>query len=476
MAGGNTADGAGGKKARPELFADTYRPVRLPWLYRPAAVLLVAVALVQPLVYFAAIAGVGWATLWWGSWGTRLLSAGSTGYGYRARGLIMLLRVFVYLTPLVGGVMIVLLLLGALFPSRRDPGPRGYPLARVEHRLIYAYVDKLCDIMRAPRPVRIDLRPDANASASFDGGWSWIVRRRMVLTIGTTLIAGMTRRELTGVIAHEIGHFTQGMGMRSTRLLAAINRWFFRVIHERGLVDDILGDGRDSEWVLIQLGSALIAFSLVVIRTLLWGIASVSRLITMFMLRRMEIAADRCEARVAGSEAFVRSMARIVELNEGFRKAMELTRLEAVQRRLPEDFAGLALALTPRLPRDPNGFVSGFSESGSLWSTHPPMAQRVALAIRMAEPGIVLSDGPATKLLAPFDGVSRSVTKHLHEQVVGGSLAGIRVLSTDALLGRGEHDPARIRAAAPAQPQPVKKGEARHEPVSDGEVIPFADS
>lgn len=475
MAGGSAAGGVAPKKPRPELFADTYRPVRLPWLYRPAAVLMVIVALVQPLVYFAAIAGVGWATLWWGSWGTRLLTVGSSGYGYRTRGLVMLLRVFLYMTPLVGGAMIVLLLLGALFPSRRDPGPRGYPLARVEHRLIYAYVDKLCDIMRAPRPVRIDLRPDANASASFDGGWSWVVRRRMVLTIGTTLVAGMTRRELTGVIAHELGHFTQGMGMRSTRILESINRWFFRVIHERGLVDDILEDGRDSEWLLIQLGSALIAFSLVVIRALLWVIASASRLVTMFMLRRMELAADRCEARVAGSEAFVRSMARIIELNEGFRKAFELTRLEAVQRRLPEDFAGLAMALSPRLARDPDGFVEGYAEPGSLWSTHPPLGQRVGLAIKMAEPGIVLSDGPATKLLPGFEGLSRAVTVHLHEQIVGGSLAGIRVLSTDALLGRGEYDPARIRAAAPAQSIPVKRGEARHEPVPDGDVIPFAD-
>jgi Zn-dependent protease with chaperone function len=371
--------------------------------------------------------------------------------------------------------MIVLLLAGALVPSRRESPARGYPLARIEHPLIYAYVDKLCDVMGAPRPVRIDLRTDANASASFDGGWFWIVRRRMVLTIGTTLVAGMTRRELTGVIAHEIGHFTQAMGMRSTRLLEAINRWFFRVIHERGMVDDVLEDGRESGWLLIVTGAAMIAWTLGAIRVLLWTVASGSRLMTMAMLRRMEIAADRCEIRVAGSDAFVRSMARIVELNEGFRKATELTRLEAVQRRLPEDIAGLAVSLAPRLPRDPRGFVAGFREPRSLFSTHPPMERRVAMAAELAEPGIVLSDGPAARLLPGFDAVCRAVTMHSHRKVLGESLDGMRILSTDALLGRGEHDPGRVRAAAPVQPSRIRSDEPRRTPESHGDVIPFAD-
>lgn len=475
MSGGTNISGAAPGGPKRELFASTYRPVRLPWLYRPLSVLMVVVAMAQPLVYLGAIAGIAWATVWWGAWGVRLLSVGSVGYGYRTRGLIFLFRLFVYFTPLAAGLMIVLLLAGAMVPSRREPPARGYPLARIEHPLIYAYVDKLCDVMRAPRPVRIDLRTDANASASFDGGWFWIVRRRMVLTIGTTLVAGMTRRELTGVIAHEIGHFTQGMGMRSTRLLEAINRWFFRVIHERGMVDDVLEDGRESGWLLIVMVAAIVAWTLAAIRVLLWTVASGSRLMTMAMLRRMEIAADRCEIRVAGSDAFVRSMARIVELNEGFRKAFELTRLEAVQRRLPEDFAGLAVSLAPRLPRDRGGFVAGFREPRSLWSTHPPMERRVAMAAELDEPGIVLSDGPAARLLPGFGAVCRAVTMHSHREALGASLDVMRILSTDALLGRGEHDPGRVQAAASVQPSTIRSDEPRRTPEFHGDVIPFAD-
>ncbi len=37
----------------------------------------------------------------------------------------------------------------------------------------------------------------------------------LVLTLGLLLIAaGLTERELAGVIAHEFGHFRQGAGMR----------------------------------------------------------------------------------------------------------------------------------------------------------------------------------------------------------------------------------------------------------------------
>lgn len=470
----------GSKPPRPPLFADTYRPVTLPWLYRPAAAMMVVLALLQPLIYFAAIAAMSWATAAWAILGVRLLeSAGSvpsTGMGYGSRRAtvgLMLLKLFVYLTPLACGVMVVLLLLGALIPSRRDPGPGGYPLARVEHPLIYAYVDRLCDIMRAPRPVRIDLAPDANASASFDGRWSWLVRRRLVLTVGATLVAGMTRRELTGVIAHELGHFTQGLGMRSTRVVGAINTWFERVVHHRGMIDDMLEDAGDSEWALLALGAALVKLALTLVRGLLWMIASGSRLATLGMVRRMEMAADRCQTRVAGSAATVSSLARLVELSDGFDKAYQVARHESAQRRLPENLSDLAMNILPRRPRDPRGFIAGWVDKPSLWSSHPPLGHRAAAAIAMNEPGIVLTDGPAVKLLPGFQAVSRAVTIHAFNQVLSDT-KGVRFLSTDALLQRGTHDPA--RAIPPTAPVYRKKGEINRPAAAvDDDVIPFAD-
>jgi hypothetical protein len=51
----------------------------------------------------------------------------------------------------------------------------------------------------------------------------------LVLTIGLPLVAGFNLREFAGVLAHEFGHFSQGVGMRISYVIRSISFWFTRV-------------------------------------------------------------------------------------------------------------------------------------------------------------------------------------------------------------------------------------------------------
>lgn len=478
MSGGPT------NSKRKPLFADTYLPVRLPWTYRPLAAVVVLIALLQPLIYFATMTGTVLGVMWWAVEGLELVGLGSWGgagggVGYRGGVYIFLFKGALYLTPFISGVMVILIMLGSLAPSRAGPRIRAYPLARVEHPLIYAYVEKLCDIMGAPPPVRIELSPDANASASFDHDGLWLVRRRLVLTIGATLVAGMTRRELTGVIAHELGHFTQGVGMRGTRLVSSINTWFLRVVYQRGAVDDFLEDLQESGWWVFVILGSITALLVLLVRLFIRAVASGAQLATAAMLRRMEFAADRCATRVAGSAAAVRAMARVEELAAGFENAMKIAELEGTRMRLPADLSLLARELAPALDRDAGGFILGYRDHPSAWSSHPPTGERVRIMHALAEPGIVLTDGPATKLLPGFEQLSRHATRFTLERAAGGALNAYRMMSVDEVLGRGEHAP-EARPASVVSPLPASsagpKGEIRRPALEDdSETIPLAD-
>jgi len=468
----------GRKPDASRLFADTYRAVRLPWTYRPVAAIVVLIALLQPIAYVAIMAGVGAGTYWWMQHGGEIVGLGGRMYG-RAGLFLLLLRLVLLLAPILTGVLVTLLMIGALIPSRGGGRDRGYAMAPIEQPLLYAYVYRLCDIMGAPRPVRIELTPDANASASFDGDWAWLVRRKLVLTLGMTLVRGMTRRDLTGVVAHELGHFTQDVGMRSTRIVGAINAWFYRVVHRRGAVDDLVESMIETEWWVVSLLGALVTAALWVVRLVVLAIASVSRLATLALLRRMEFAADRCQARVAGSASVASAHARFIELDEGYAKACEVAHLESAQGRLPEDFTGLALAIAPRARRDKRGFIADFKAPDSLWSTHPSTNRRVDVAIGLEEPGIVLTDGPAHKLLSDHEKLSAEVTRKMYEQLFGAKAKGYRLMTTDDLLGRGRASPtpdAKMGTAEPSASVYRKAGERVIEPApDDDDVIPFAD-
>lgn len=442
---------------------------------------VVLIALFQPVAYVGILIAVAMGTHWWAFHGAGLVGFGDgTGRIYgRATAVLVMIKLVLLLTPLMTGLLVTLLMIGALIPARRDDERPGYVLAPIEQPLLYEYVYRLCDIMGAPRPVRIELTPDANASASFDGDWAWLVRRKMVLTIGMTLLVGMTRRELTGVIAHELGHFTQGVGMRSTRIVSAINVWFYRVVDQRGAVDDFVETMRDSDFWAFSLAGATVTAAMGLVRWVVLLIASLSRLATMALLRRMEFAADRCHARVSGSRAFASGFARLIELNQGYERAVEVTQLESVQSRLPEDLSDLAVQIAPKRPRGSDGFLQGYTEPGSVWSTHPPVDKRVAAALAANEPGIVTSDGPSIKLIRDAERFGREVTGKLHAQVLGEDLGRFRKLSTDEVLGRGASSPEAIMEQAKRRPPaPVyrKAGERVIEPTAtDEDVIPFAE-
>jgi len=92
---------------------------------------------------------------------------------------------------------------------------------------LFEFVDQLCDLVgraRGPRKIKVDCQ--VNASAGFAGGMFSLLGHNLVLTIGLPLAAGLNLRQLTGVLAHEFGHFAQGTAMRVSYIVRSINGWF----------------------------------------------------------------------------------------------------------------------------------------------------------------------------------------------------------------------------------------------------------
>ena len=94
-------------------------------------------------------------------------------------------------------------------PKRKE---RDWSLDPDDEPLVFAFVNKVCDVVRAPKPKRIDIDTNVNASASFRRGMLSMLGNDLVLTIGLPLVAGLTLRQLAGVLAHEFGHFFSGRG------------------------------------------------------------------------------------------------------------------------------------------------------------------------------------------------------------------------------------------------------------------------
>lgn len=114
-----------------------------------------------------------------------------------------------YMAFCIAGPILCVFLVKPIFTMRRQARP-GVTLERPAEPRLFAFVERLCAAQGAPAPSRIRVDTDINASASLRHGLISLFRDDLVLTVGLPLARTMTVRELTGVLAHEFGHFAQG--------------------------------------------------------------------------------------------------------------------------------------------------------------------------------------------------------------------------------------------------------------------------
>jgi Zn-dependent protease with chaperone function len=329
----------------------------------------------------------------------------------------------------------VLFMIKPLF-ARRGKAPNLMTLRRDQEPLLFSFVDRLCDLVGAARPRKINVDCQVNASASFGGGLLSLFGRNLVLTIGLPLVAGLNLRQLTGVLAHEFGHFAQGTAMRVSYIVRTINMWFARVVYERDHWDEQL-----ESWAA-ESGSAGIAIVLWitklmvwVTRRILWVLMMIGHGVSCFLLRQMEFDADRYEARVAGSDVFAQTCRALPVLSVASDAAFSDIGHAWQERRLPDDIPGLVMYNARQMPGKVLEKIDKVvCERGTGWfDTHPADRDRIDSAARENTPGVFTAEVPATVLFSDFAGLSRQTSALFYREILGPKFEQAAVITTDSL-------------------------------------------
>ena len=374
-----------------------------------AGLLLVAFAMVLlPVIYVALIGLAGWAVYYHAShhfvpimsWGTR---------NWR----VMLIKLFVYATPIVVGLIVVFFMLKPLLNRRRKP-PQSLALNPAAEPVLFAFIEAVCRAVGAPIPRRVNLDCQLNAAAGFRRGFFSFLGNDLVLVIGLPLAGNLTVGELAGVLAHEFGHFAQGVGMRLSYLVDSVNQWFARVVFERDAWDVWLTEAAEQaeEWwqsFLFHIAQLGVGFS----RLILHGLMLAGHGISCFMARQMEYDADLHEIRLSGSEVFERTTQKLAILSVALERSYQEMRVQwNTSRQLPDSVPAALRVAHQQLPAPLVAKVHGELglKTSGLFATHPSPAERIRRARREAEAGIFHDDRPASVLFENFAVPASQVT------------------------------------------------------------------
>lgn len=398
--------------------------------YRLGVLMTALFMVLLPLVYIGLICMLGLVIYWH-------LANNHVILG-QVRGRAALFAFLIYLAPaFIGGVMILFMIKPLFAGAAREPRRRNVTMH--SDPLLFDFVERICQLVGAPMPRRIDIDCDINASASFRRGWlSVLVGRDLVLTIGMPLAAGLTLQQFAGVLAHEFGHFSQGTGMRLTYVIRSINRWFVRCVYERDSWDEWLAGAADE--MDIRLGIFIYAARAGVwlTRRILWLLMFLGHVVAGFLLRQMEFDADRYETRLAGSQAFEATCRRLRLLGLAWQKTQNDMGEYYSEGRLADNVPKLLLHNVQKLPPDAQKFVSELIDKSeaSWFDSHPADKDRIASAAAEQAAGAFRSQLPAAVLFDNFDAAGKNVTWDFYCAAFGQLVNAKSLFPTDDLLVR----------------------------------------
>lgn len=386
--------------------------------YRASLGLLSIFMMSMPLAYAAFVAFTTWLVYYYTFSVVPDLAQGVGLRGGRAAIVIWIALI----TPIVVGVIVVVFMCKPIFFSLVSFGPsRTRSLTREGEPILFDLVDRICDAIDAPKPSRIEVDGDVNASASYGAGFKGIFKSELVLKIGVPLISGLSVRQLAGILAHEFGHFSQGAGMRAQLIIGAINLWFAKVVFARDAVDELLDDAiEDSESAFVFV--LLLARGCVgLVRWILWGFMVAAHTASSTFSRQMELDADRYEIALVGSDAFISTgheLHRIAYANEkSMQFVAELLQKAVLIDNIPRLIQVSRNKMTPselRMIHD----TTLLGKTGLL-DTHPCTRERTEAATGLAQPGVLTIDRPARELFRHYDALCNNVTNDFYRNLIG---------------------------------------------------------
>ncbi len=384
------------------------RPIPKSPRYHLALLFAACAVVFLPLAYLALISGLS-ALLW----------VYYDYLGWKFELLQDLIWLPLYLGPAISLATLVAFLLYPVFTTRATHLSQQVVHPKQQPHL-YAFVAQLSQVLGVQPPQLISITHEANAFAGPAGGFLGVLRGERRLVIGLPLVEMLQVKQFGGILAHELGHFSQRNGQILVTLMRLIQSWFRRVVAEENHSLDRFTQRLSQEWKAIAVFILFARALLVITRFFFVSFGWIADVITGFLLRQMEYDADRYEARLIGRDVFAETTRELFHIQLAHEIAMNELMLYVPEGKLVDNLPAFTAYHRRQISGEALAHFKQMQEADvrALSDSHPTFAARVKNADRAAEQPILVSEAQAATLFEDFPALCRDFTRTYYETLL----------------------------------------------------------
>ena len=215
------------------------------------------------------------------------------------------------------GIFILFFLLKFLFKSHKIDRSHLYEIKKTQEPELFNLIDSIVKKVGTTFPKKVYLSTEVNAAVFYDSSfWSMFMPIKKNLLIGLGLVNTITKEELTAIMAHEFGHFSQKT-MKVGSYVYNVNQIIFNMLYDNESFYKIA-----QGWANVSgYFSIFVIVAIKITESIQWILRRMYDLVNMNYMglsREMEFHADAIAASVTGCEPLKNSLLRMSLADHAF--------------------------------------------------------------------------------------------------------------------------------------------------------------
>lgn len=330
------------------------------------------------------------------------------------------------------GVLVLFFLLKFVFKSNKVDRSHLTEIKKAEEPQLFKLIEDIVQQVGTRFPKKVYLSAQVNASVFYDSGfWSMFLPVRKNLEIGLGLVNTVSHSEITAILSHEFGHFSQKT-MKVGSYVYNVNQVIFNLLNDNESYDSMM-----QRWASASgYFSIFVVIAFKIIEGIKWVLKQMYGVVNksyMALSREMEFHADEIAASVTGYEPLKSSLLRMSLADHSFNNILSFYEAKIEENKKAENIftdhafvmhflaKDSGLQIKDHLPQVTEQQLNKFNKSKLVikdqWASHPSTEERVLHLERTGRSGKSLNTQLANTLFTNIENTQKALTNNMFNKV-----------------------------------------------------------